>query len=55
VRESDAGEPSADFAFSSSMDLQMKLANDGYAQPSSRCAVGKLAALGQLARTPLMR
>jgi iron(III) transport system substrate-binding protein len=35
VRESDAGVPSADFAFSSSMDLQIKLANDGYAQPSS--------------------
>ena len=33
VRETDAGQPSADFAFSSSMDLQMKLANDGYAQP----------------------
>ncbi|MCC7271640.1 MAG: ABC transporter substrate-binding protein [Alphaproteobacteria bacterium] len=34
VRETDAGQPTADFAFSSSMDLQMKLANDGYAQPS---------------------
>jgi iron(III) transport system substrate-binding protein len=34
VRETDAGEHTADFAFSSSMDLQMKLANDGYAQPS---------------------
>ncbi len=34
VRETDAGLPTADFAFSSSMDLQMKLANDGYAQPS---------------------
>ena len=34
VRETDAGEPTADFAFSSSMDLQIKLANDGYAQPS---------------------
>jgi len=33
VRETDAGQPTADFAFSSSMDLQMKLANDGYAQP----------------------
>jgi iron(III) transport system substrate-binding protein len=32
VRETDAGESTADFAFSSSMDLQMKLANDGYAQ-----------------------
>jgi len=35
VRETDAGEPTADFAFSSSMDLQIKLANDGYAQPSN--------------------
>ena len=34
VRETDAGAPTADFAFSSSMDLQMKLANDGYAQPA---------------------
>ena len=34
VRETDAGQPTADFAFSSSMDLQIKLANDGYAQPS---------------------
>jgi iron(III) transport system substrate-binding protein len=34
VRESDAGQLTADFAFSSSMDLQIKLANDGYAQPS---------------------
>ncbi|RYE07772.1 MAG: ABC transporter substrate-binding protein [Hyphomicrobiales bacterium] len=34
VRETDAGQPTADFAFSSSMDLQMKLANDGYAQQS---------------------
>jgi len=34
VRETDAGLPTADFAFSSSMDLQVKLANDGYAQQS---------------------
>jgi iron(III) transport system substrate-binding protein len=34
VRETDAGAATADFAFSSSMDLQIKLANDGYAQPS---------------------
>jgi iron(III) transport system substrate-binding protein len=31
--ETDAGSPTADFAFSSGMDLQVKLANDGYAQP----------------------
>jgi iron(III) transport system substrate-binding protein len=34
VRETDTGQRTADFAFSSSMDLQVKLANDGYAQPS---------------------
>lgn len=32
VTETDAGSPTADFAFSSAMDLQVKLANDGYAQ-----------------------
>ncbi len=32
MRETDAGESSADFVFSSGMDLQMKLANDGYGQ-----------------------
>ncbi|MFN3605724.1 MAG: ABC transporter substrate-binding protein [Cypionkella sp.] len=35
VRETDAGLPSADFVFSSGMDLQIKLANDGYGQPIS--------------------
>lgn len=35
VRETDAGGRTADFAFSSSMDLQVKLANDGYAQESN--------------------
>ncbi|MDC9822269.1 ABC transporter substrate-binding protein [Devosia sp. ZB163] len=34
VAETDAGGVTADFAFSSSMDLQVKLANDGYAQES---------------------
>jgi len=34
VRETDAGHKTADFAFSSAMDLQVKLANDGYAQAS---------------------
>lgn len=33
IAETDAGQPTADFAFSSGMDLQVKLANDGYAQP----------------------
>lgn len=35
VAETDAGLPTADFVFSSGMDLQVKLANDGYAQPVS--------------------
>lgn len=34
VRETDAGQTTADFAFSSAMDLQVKLSNDGYAQRS---------------------
>ncbi|AKR54951.1 iron ABC transporter [Devosia sp. H5989] len=34
VAETDAGQPTADVAFSSAMDLQVKLANDGYAQQS---------------------
>jgi len=34
VAETDAGGPTADFAFSSAMDLQVKLTNDGYAQRS---------------------
>ena len=33
MTETDAGQPTADFVFSSGMDLQVKLANDGYAQP----------------------
>lgn len=32
VRETDDGLKTADFAFSSAMDLQVKLTNDGYAQ-----------------------
>jgi iron(III) transport system substrate-binding protein len=35
VKETDAGKATADVAFSSAMDLQVKLANDGYAQVSS--------------------
>lgn len=35
VRETDAGKKTADFAFSSAMDLQVKLSNDGYAQVSN--------------------
>ncbi len=34
TRETDAGGKTADFAFSSAMDLQVKLSNDGYAQRS---------------------
>jgi iron(III) transport system substrate-binding protein len=33
IAETDAGLPTADFVFSSAMDMQIKLANDGYAQP----------------------
>ncbi len=33
VREIATGKPSADFLFSSAMDVQIKLVNDGYAQP----------------------
>ncbi|RJL02330.1 ABC transporter substrate-binding protein [Paracoccus siganidrum] len=33
VAESEAGGGTADFAFSSAMDLQVKLANDGFARP----------------------
>ncbi len=32
VAETEAGLPTADFVFSSAMDMQIKLANDGYAQ-----------------------
>lgn len=35
IAETDAGQPSADFLFSSGMDLQLKLANDGYGQEVS--------------------
>lgn len=34
VKETESLKRTADFAFSSAMDLQVKLANDGYAQPS---------------------
>ncbi len=33
IAETDAGTETADFVFSAAMDLQLKLANDGYAQP----------------------
>jgi iron(III) transport system substrate-binding protein len=35
IGETDAGTATADFVFSSGMDLQVKLTNDGYAQPVS--------------------
>ncbi len=35
IQETDAGKPTADLLFSSAMDLQVKLANDGYAQTVS--------------------
>ena len=34
MTETESGGPTADFAFSSAMDLQVKLANDGYARPA---------------------
>ena len=34
MAETEAGNGTADFAFSSAMDLQVKLANDGYARPA---------------------
>jgi iron(III) transport system substrate-binding protein len=40
VAETDGGGTTADFAFSSAMDLQIKLANDGYAQPVDIPAAG---------------
>ncbi|MCU0802571.1 MAG: ABC transporter substrate-binding protein [Rhodobacteraceae bacterium] len=33
IHETDTGQPTADFIFSAAMDLQLKLANDGYGQP----------------------
>jgi iron(III) transport system substrate-binding protein len=33
VSETDGGQPTADFIFSSAMDVQLKLANDGYGKP----------------------
>lgn len=35
IDETDRGQPTADFVFSSAMDMQIKLANDGYAQAVS--------------------
>jgi iron(III) transport system substrate-binding protein len=35
MAETEAGQPTADFVFSSAMDMQIKLANDGYAQAVS--------------------
>jgi iron(III) transport system substrate-binding protein len=33
IGETNAGQPTADFTFSAAMDVQLKLANDGYGQP----------------------
>lgn len=41
VKETDAGLKTADFAFSSAMDLQVKLSNDGYAQRSDMPMSGR--------------
>lgn len=40
--EADSGRPRADLVFSSAMDLQVKLVNDGYAQPHSSPAADLL-------------
>lgn len=40
IEETDRGEETADIAFSSAMDLQVKLANDGYAQPLELSSAG---------------
>ncbi|MDZ4393882.1 ABC transporter substrate-binding protein [Cypionkella sp.] len=40
IAETQAGQPTADFVFSSAMDMQIKLANDGYAQPVAVPAAG---------------
>ena len=42
VRETDAGAKTADVAISSAMDLQMKLANDGYARAVNPAAAAAL-------------
>jgi iron(III) transport system substrate-binding protein len=54
VRETDAGQRTADFAFSSAMDLQVKLSNDGYAQPSN-LAMSGAGRNGRTGATPPMR
>jgi iron(III) transport system substrate-binding protein len=38
IDETDSGQATADFVFSSAMDMQIKLANDGYAQPADVAA-----------------
>lgn len=43
-READSGRSQADLVFSSAMDLQVKLVNDGYAQPHSSPAADLLPA-----------
>lgn len=40
IAETDAGQPTADLLFSSAMDLQLKLANDGYGQEVSVAMAG---------------
>lgn len=44
LREVDGGRPSADIVFSSAMDLQIKLVNDGYAQKHRSPAAASLPA-----------
>lgn len=42
LREANSGHPVADLVFSSAMDLQVKLVNDGYAQPHHSAAAQTL-------------
>lgn len=42
IKETDSNKRTADFAFSSAMDLQMKLANDGYAQTHKSSAADEI-------------
>ncbi|WP_244313646.1 ABC transporter substrate-binding protein [Stappia sediminis] len=47
LEETDRGEETADIAFSSAMDLQVKLANDGYAQPLELASAGVMPSWSQ--------
>ncbi len=52
IAETDAGQPTADFLFSSAMDLQLKLANDGYGQAAPVADGAATGPTGRTGRTP---